>query len=186
MKPAEYLSDKGVTGQLLDSTPEDFSEAKISSSLFPRSSIKGGGTFSDSYEQLPRDEETGADHARSLLMERNPADILADRKFPSLVINSSGPEGTAREHSSSSKATGDEFDEVKADEKHDWFLSLKDRRTLKRRTVLARVTPLTMLASFVSDLDVITDWCFYDLELARQGELIRDIALFFAVVGSVM
>lgn len=50
-----------------------------------------------------------------------------------------------------------------------WFLSIEDRRILKRRTILARITPIVLLSSFVGDLDLITDWTFLHYGLAEQG-----------------
>lgn len=50
-----------------------------------------------------------------------------------------------------------------------WSLSPEDRRVLKRRTILARFTPIVLLSSFVGDLDLITDWTFLHYGLADQG-----------------
>ncbi|CAM9973404.1 unnamed protein product, partial [Ectocarpus sp. 4 AP-2014] len=69
---------------------------------------------------------------------------------------------------------------------HSWYLSAKDRQVLKRRTILSRITPIVLLSSFVGDLDLITDWTFLKYGLAGQGFLIRKLALFFAIVGTVM
>lgn len=68
----------------------------------------------------------------------------------------------------------------------EWFLPMKDRQTLKRRTILARLTPIVLLTSFTSDLDLVTDWAFLHYGLAGQGEVITRLAWFFAIVGTVM
>ncbi|CAM9250376.1 unnamed protein product [Laminaria digitata] len=63
---------------------------------------------------------------------------------------------------------------------------MKDRQTLKRRTILARLTPIVLLTSFMSDLDLVTDWAFLHYGLANSGVIITRLALFFAIVGTVM
>lgn len=68
----------------------------------------------------------------------------------------------------------------------EWFLTMKDRQTLKRRTILDRLTPIVFLTSFMSDLDLVTDWAFLRYGLAGQGVFITRVALFFAIVGTVM
>lgn len=45
---------------------------------------------------------------------------------------------------------------------------------------------MLVLSSFVGDLDLVTDWCFWHFGLAEQPQFIRNLALFFAIVGSVM
>lgn len=48
------------------------------------------------------------------------------------------------------------------------------------------MSPLTVLSSFVGDVDLAADWCFWHFGLAWQSQFIRNLALFFAIVGTVM
>ncbi|CAN0410342.1 unnamed protein product, partial [Ascophyllum nodosum] len=70
--------------------------------------------------------------------------------------------------------------------KNHWFLSVKDRQILKRRTIMDRVTPLLLLSSFVADLDLVTDWYFLSYGLVRQGLMYRQLSLGFAITSTVM
>ncbi|CAM9966376.1 unnamed protein product [Ectocarpus sp. 6 AP-2014] len=60
------------------------------------------------------------------------------------------------------------------------------RRTLKRSAIWEKVTPLTVLTSVVSDLDLFADWYFLQEGLEDAQELVADVAFVLTVVGTVM
>lgn len=60
------------------------------------------------------------------------------------------------------------------------------RRTLKRSAIWEKVTPLTVLTSVVSDLDLFADWYFLKEGLEDAQELVADVAFVLTVVGTVM
>lgn len=168
---------------MLGSTQGDFDSFEVEKPLIRSgySADAGGGTFSGSYQQLSGDEEEGG----------------AGDSF--LSINSDGVEGSVGVRSFSAKgdlvAAGSEVTAQVTDHEvggaqgpvlRNLFLPEKDRRVLKRRMIIERCTPFVLISSFVSDLDLIMDWCFLEYGLAMQGLLIRRIALFFAILGSVM
>ncbi|CAN0013016.1 unnamed protein product [Scytosiphon promiscuus] len=62
----------------------------------------------------------------------------------------------------------------------------RDDNDLKRSVIAAKLTPLVVLASFVSDLDVVADWVFFNEGLGGEGQLIYYTALVFAVFGTIM
>ncbi|CAM9771990.1 unnamed protein product [Pylaiella littoralis] len=202
-----YASDGAASNS---SAPGDETTSLASRGLLTSS---GGGTFSGSYERLPSwggdgdggDEETGGG-----------GDISGDKIVRrSISVNSDGGEygggSGARSLSISSDiipATSDGEDlpvgpvkkrgpksgrksrlalgAGRGGGRQGWGLSMKDRQVLKRRTVLARLTPIVLLSSFVNDLDLVTDWTFLKYGLAGAGEVITQLALLFAVVGTVM
>lgn len=157
---------------------------------FAFSKSAGGGTFSGSYEQLPADEEEGGSVSglRSLSINSTDGDLVTSGfGTRSLSVKSDTPVATGTEVADLLAAKQEVTRAVKpARSGSEWFLPMKDRQTLKRRTILARLTPIVLLTSFMSDLDLVTDWTFLKYGLAGQGLLIRQLALFFAIVGSVM
>ncbi|CAN0037563.1 unnamed protein product, partial [Hapterophycus canaliculatus] len=60
------------------------------------------------------------------------------------------------------------------------------KRGLKRSIISEKVTPLTVLTSVVSDLDLFADWYFLSEVLDGENERISEVAFFFTVVGTVM
>ncbi|CAM9968471.1 unnamed protein product [Ectocarpus fasciculatus] len=60
------------------------------------------------------------------------------------------------------------------------------RRTLKRSAIWEKVTPLTVLTSIVSDLDLFADWYFLKEGLEDAQELVADVAFVLTIVGTVM
>lgn len=56
---------------------------------------------------------------------------------------------------------------------------------LKRAAILAKLTPLTALTSFVADLDLFADWYFLEEGLEDEAALVSDVALAFTIVGTV-
>lgn len=157
---------------------------------FAFSKTAGGGTFSGSYQQLPADEEMGGSGSGLRSLSINSSDgALVKSGFGtrSLSVKSDTPVATGTEVAELLAAKKEVTRSVKPTRSgSDWFLPMEDRKTLKRRTILARLTPIVLLTSFVSDLDLVTDWTFLKYGLVGQGLLIRKLALFFAIVGSVM
>lgn len=60
------------------------------------------------------------------------------------------------------------------------------KRELKRSVIAEKLTPLTVLTSVVSDLDLFADWYFLSEVLDGENQRISDVAFFFTVVGTVM
>lgn len=201
------ISDKSVGSRLLGGGEADSGQPLT---RFASSKTEGGGTFSGAYEQLPGDEEEGAASGlrQSLSIIRDGGRLggsegllhLGGRHTSTksddgldtipLVTSGSDDAGTKGHELSPgpiSSVTGK--DSSKADttsDGHHWNLSLKDRRVLKRRTITDRFSPLVLLSSFVSDIDVVTDWTFYAFGLAGVGKILFRFALVFAVVGTIM
>lgn len=138
---------------------------------------RGGGTFSGEYQPLAGDDD-----------EENASDMTTPASVVRALSASSGPgRGVGERRVSFDLGDGLRTTaEDKINTTNSWFLSVEDRRTLKRRTVMSRITPLLLLSSFVSDLDLVTDWCFYCFELAGKSSAIRDAALFFTIMGTIM
>ncbi|CAM9484371.1 unnamed protein product [Scytosiphon promiscuus] len=60
------------------------------------------------------------------------------------------------------------------------------KRELKRSVISEKLTPLTVLTSVVSDLDLFADWYFLSEVLDGEDQRFADAAFFFTVVGTVM
>lgn len=63
---------------------------------------------------------------------------------------------------------------------------LRDKLQLKRASILDKVTPLTVLTSLVSDLNVVADWFFFKEVLETQSKFLVGFVLSFTVVGTIM
>lgn len=194
---ARSVPDDAAGGEETDTAPLFLSASKASNS----------GTFSGSYQQLPVDEESGNAGFRSLSVNSDGgggrsgigagvsvsvhSDGIGEPDTAAVGVLGSfesgrvaGSRAVASDGASAASAAGS--DGGANAPRVSWFLSKGERQLLKRRTILARFSPIMLLSSFVSDLDLITDWCFLQYGLANQGLFIRRIALFFAIVGSVM
>lgn len=168
-------------------------------SLLASSKTNGGGTFWGSYQQLPADEEEGAVAIRSLSVNsdggahglgvrslcatRDGLGVSDATPTSTLLLNNDGRGTTGREAAAPDRS---EVGGAELGGRQEWFLSKKDRQILKRRTIMERFTPLMVLSSFVSDLDLIADWCYLHYGLADFGVVVCQIALFFAIVGSIL
>lgn len=60
------------------------------------------------------------------------------------------------------------------------------RRLIKRVSIVDKLTALTVLTSFVSDLDLCADWYFLTEGLEGESPVIADVALAFTVLGTIM
>lgn len=101
---------------------------------------------------------------------------------------SSGGVETASHLPLSGSASGNEGDERSASTVSEGR-SAKDKRNdndLKRIVIADKLTPLVVLTSFVSDLDLVADWVFFKEGLGAEGQLIYFVALAFAVIGTIM
>ena len=147
----------------------------------------GGGTFAGEYHQYHRLETKGDDEEQ----QQCNADELRNtygRGFSVTTGDLSGGVGAPIGLSDLTTLAreGSDGDTMLIGKKNHWFLSVKDRQILKRRTIMERVTPLLLLSSFVADLDLVTDWCFFHYGLVGQGLILRRVALGFAIMGTVM
>eukprot|EP00752_Nemacystus_decipiens_P008198 g7332.t1 len=61
-----------------------------------------------------------------------------------------------------------------------------EQRLLKRVSIVDKLTALTVLTSFVSDLDLCADWYFLREGLEGESAVISRVALAFTVIGTVM
>ena len=147
----------------------------------------GGGTFAGEYHQYYRLETEGDDEEQ----QQGNADELRNnyrRGFSVTTVDLSGGVGVPIElrDLTTLAREGSNGDTALIGKKNHWFLCVKDRQILKRRTIMGRVTPLLLLSSFVADLDLVTDWCFFHYGLVGQRLILRRVALGFAIVGTVM
>eukprot|EP00752_Nemacystus_decipiens_P013026 g11524.t1 len=202
-----YVSDGAASDGSApgESGPATVGDKSRSLGALGLSQSRGGGTFSGSYERLPSwgEVEEGAASAAGGSSSVIPRSISVNSDGGGY---GAGASGTRSLSVNSDEAPGSDLGsaarallEIKHVAKADvggaaaggyaaksWSLSPEDRRILKRRTILARFTPIVLLSSFVGDLDLITDWTFLHFGLADQGHMIRQFALFFAIVGTVM
>lgn len=58
------------------------------------------------------------------------------------------------------------------------------RRKLKRRIIRRKLGPWTLVASIIADFDVVADWVFYASDVSARGDVMRDIGLAFATLGT--
>ena len=147
----------------------------------------GGGTFAGEYHQYHRLETEGDDEEQ----QQGNADELRNNYGRGVSVTAGDLSGGLGAPIGLSDLTtlardGSGGDTRLIGKKNHWFLSVKDRQTLKRRTIMDRVTPLLLLSSFVADLDLVTDWCFLRYGLVGQGLILRQVALGFAITGTVM
>eukprot|EP00752_Nemacystus_decipiens_P008204 g7337.t1 len=59
-------------------------------------------------------------------------------------------------------------------------------RLLKRVSIVDKLTTMTVLTSFVSDLDLCADWYFFQEGLEGASAVISAVALAFTVLGTIM
>lgn len=136
-----------------------------------------GGTFSGEYQPLVGDEKE-----KNAFGLETPASVTKAFSVSSGVGKGVGERRVSFDLGDGLRTTAEDNVNII----NSWFLSVEDRKTLKRRTVMSRITPLLLLSSFVSDLDLVTDWCFYCFELAGKSSAIRDAGLFFTIMGTIM
>ncbi|CAM9816336.1 unnamed protein product, partial [Sphacelaria rigidula] len=66
------------------------------------------------------------------------------------------------------------------------FIPTQRLQILKRRTIKSRLTALGVLSSFISDLDLVSDWCFLEIVLINFPLYLQKAGLVFAISGTVM
>lgn len=115
-----------------------------------------GGTFTSSYEKEQEDEE---ERELGLVRGSSVNNDTDDMRFNTASF---------------------------IDSKQDRSLSEEERDVLKRRTITARLNPLAVVSSFLSDLDLAADWVFLYYVLVDYPLAIRRAGLVCAILGTVM
>lgn len=127
-----------------------------------RFTMSEGGTFGSSLRRFDGEDDNHGEHSHELLHTMS---LNRD-----LVGSSSGLQDDENgEHAGES-----------------WFLSIEERNLLKRRTITSRLKPLVILSSFISDLDLVTDWVFLYFVLVDFPVALQRAGLVFAISGTIM